>query len=61
MLADIGKAIVAIAVLLFSGVRGVDGFIMGDIAVTDYAFMAVFVISMLYLFYVIQSARATTY
>ena len=61
MLVDIAKALGSLAVMLFSGVQGVEGFIMGDISPIDYLLMGVFVLSMLYLFYVIQSARATTY
>jgi hypothetical protein len=61
MLADIAKALGAFAIMLFSGVQGIDGFIMGDIANTDYVLMGVFVISMLFLFYMIQRMQATTY
>lgn len=61
MLADIAKALAAIAVLLYSGIQGVDGFIMGDIATMDYIFMGIFILSILYLFYITQSARAATY
>jgi hypothetical protein len=61
MLADIAKAIGAVVVLLISGRYAVEGVIMGDIAATDYVLLGVFVISMLYLFYMIQTMQSTTY
>jgi len=61
MLFDIGKTLGALAVMLYAGVQGIDGFIMGNVGATDYVFMGIFVISMLFVFYMIQSMQNTTY
>jgi hypothetical protein len=61
MLADIAKTLGAFAIMLVSGVYGIDGVIMGNIAPLDYVLLGVFVISMLFVFYMIQSMKSTTY
>lgn len=60
-LVDIAKAVGALGVVLFTGVNGIDGVIMGNIEFTDYILLAVMVISMLYLFYTLTQLRTTSY
>ena len=61
MLVDIGKSLSAFAVVLLTGVNGIDGVVMGSIQPTDYALLGVMLIAMLYMFYMIQHMRNTSY
>lgn len=61
MLADIAKALGAFAVVLATGINGVDGVIMGNIRLTDYILLGIMVIAMLYLFYTLQQMQTNSY
>jgi len=61
MLIDIAKSLGALAVVLLAGVNGIDGVVMGNIRPTDYVLLGVMLIAMLYLFYVLQQMRETSY
>ena len=61
MLVDLGKLLGAFAIVLITGVSGVDGVIMGNVQPTDYVLLGVMVIAMLYAFYMIQHMQSTSY
>ena len=61
MLVDIAKALGALAVVLLTGVNGVDGVIMGNASLVDYVLLGVMVIVMLYLFYTLQQIKTSSY
>jgi len=61
MLVDIAKTLGALAVSLITGVRGLDGIFVGELGIVNYVLLGVSLISMLFLFYMIQRMQATTY
>jgi len=61
MLVDIAKSLGAFAVVLFTGVNGLDGMFTGSLQFTNYALLGVMLIAMLYLFYMLQQMQSTSY